>query len=137
MLMLILRRLMSLRSLALKTEKDEETKKHLQNGLEFLKKRLPEIKDSFVLANFALASVEMGDVETAPIIVEKLSSLAQTENETLFWTTANTPFHGWGTTAKIETTALVVQVLLKSKVQGSKSKVEDLTSRAVGVFAEK
>lgn len=101
------------RSLALKTEQDAEEKKHLAAGLEFLKKRLPEIKDAYILANFALASISTGDAETAKIITEKLNSLAQADKETLFWTTTNTPFHGWGTTAKIETTALVLQTFLR------------------------
>lgn len=101
------------RSIALKTEQDTEEEKHLVAGLEFLKKRLPEIKDAYVLANFALASITTGDIETAKIIAEKLNSLSQADKETLFWTTANTPFHGWGTTAKIETTALVMQTFLR------------------------
>jgi len=101
------------RSLALRTEKDEETKKQLHSGLEFLKKRLPEIKDSYILANFALASIATGDMDTAKVIADKLNSLSQVDKETIFWTTANTPFYGWGTTAKIETTALVIQTFLR------------------------
>ena len=107
------------RSLALKTENDEETKKRLRRGLEFLKKRLPEIKDSFVLANFALASVEIGDTDAAKIAAENLEKLSQSEKETLFWTTGNTPFHGWGTTAKIETTALAVQTFQLLNKEGT------------------
>jgi len=101
------------RSLLLDSGKNDETKKSLRAGLEFLKKRLPEINDAYVLANFALASIETGDVETAKIIADKLNFLAQPDKEMLFWTTANTPFYGWGTTAKIETTALVVQALTR------------------------
>ena len=101
------------RSLSLNIEKNEKAKKSLQSGLEFLKKRLPEIKDSYVLANFALASTATGDTETAEIIADKLNSLSQEDKETLFWTTANTPFHAWGTTAKIETTALAMQTFLR------------------------
>ena len=106
------------RSLSLNDGKDEDTKNHLRRGLDFLKKRLPEIKDSFVLANFALASVETGDADAARIAAEKLEKLSQPEKETLFWTTGNTPFHGWGTTAKIETTALAVQTFLRVHEDG-------------------
>ncbi len=67
------------RSLALKTEEDAETKKHLVAGLEFLKKRLPEIKDAYILANFALASIATGDLEMSKIIGEKLNSLSQSD----------------------------------------------------------
>ncbi len=106
------------RALALKSEKDEETKKHLRLGLEFLKKRLSETSDSFVLANFALASIETGDLDTAKIVADKLNSSSLIEKELLFWTTANTPFYGWGTTAKIETTALVMQTFLRLNEAG-------------------
>ena len=106
------------RSLSLNAEKNDEAKRFVRGGLEFLKKRLPEISDAYVLANFALASIEMGDAETAKIIADKLISLSQTDKETLFWTTAHTPFYGWGTTAKIETTALVVQVFSRSSEAG-------------------
>jgi uncharacterized protein YfaS (alpha-2-macroglobulin family) len=106
------------RSLALDAEKSTETKKSLRDGLEFLKKRLPEIKDAYVLANYALAAIESGDLETAQIIADKLILLSQIERETLYWETANTPFHGWGLTAKIETTALVTQVLARLNEAG-------------------
>lgn len=106
------------RSLSLDAGKNEGAKKSLQLAAEHLKKRLPEIKDAYVLANFALAAIETNDVETAQIIAAKLNSMAQTDGETLFWATANTPFYGWGTTAKIETTALVVQVLARLNAAG-------------------
>ena len=92
---------------------DTETKAHLNQAFEFLKKRLPEIKDAFALASFALAAARTGEAESGKIAAEKLNSLAQTEKGNRFWTTASTPFHGWGETAKIETTALAVQALLR------------------------
>jgi uncharacterized protein YfaS (alpha-2-macroglobulin family) len=101
------------RSLSMSAPPSEETKKALRAGLEFLKKRLPEIKDAYALANFALASVSAGDAETAAAVAEKLNSELQNDKESFFWTTANTLFYGWGTPAKIETTALVMQVFLR------------------------
>jgi hypothetical protein len=101
------------RLLAMHAGKNEEAKKSLGAGLEFLKKRLPEIKNAHVLANFALSAIASNDAETAQTIAEKLNSLPQAAKESLFWTTDQTPFYGWGTTAQIETTALVMQVFLR------------------------
>lgn len=102
-----------LRSLSLTAGSNAAKRRSLQLAVELLRVRLPEINDSFVLANLALASQELGDTETAQKAVEKLRNLSQPFKESVFWTTPNTPFYGWGTTAQIETTALVVQAFLK------------------------
>ncbi len=106
------------RALSLDAEKNDEAKKSLRGGLERLKKRLSQISDAYVLANFALASIETGDAETAQIIADKLNLLSQPDKETVFWTTAKTPFYGWGRSAKIETTALVVQLFSRLNEAG-------------------
>ena len=101
------------RSLSINAPPSEETKKAVRAGLNFLKKRLPEIKDAYALANFALASISAGDVETAAAIAERLNSELQNDKESFFRTTADTSFYGWGMPAKIEATALVMQVFLR------------------------
>lgn len=106
------------RSLSLDSGKNEAAKKAVRSGLEFLKKRLTATADSYVLANAGLAAVETDDAETAKIAADKLLLLSQTDKDTVFWTTANTPFYGWGTTAKIETTALAVQLLARLNEAG-------------------
>jgi uncharacterized protein YfaS (alpha-2-macroglobulin family) len=109
------------RSLTLLSETDEAAEKSLQSGLEFLRKRLPETRDAFVLANAALAASRLKDAETAQTALEKLENLAQTEKNSLYWKTAGTPFYGWGKTAEIETTALAVQAFLKAPAKDEKS----------------
>jgi hypothetical protein len=101
------------RSLSMNAGQNEETKKSLRAALELLKKRLPEIKNAHALANFALAAIAVNDLETARRIAEKLNAMPQSYKEYFYWTSENTPFYGWGTTAQIETTALVMQVLLR------------------------
>ena len=113
------------RSLAMLDDKNEESKKSLQAGITFLRKRLTEINDSFVLANLALTAQKIGDEETAQKAVEILQNLAQTENDMTFWESPNTPFYGWGKAAEIETTALVIQAFLESKRQNVKGKDEE------------
>ncbi|HVE59777.1 MAG TPA: MG2 domain-containing protein [Pyrinomonadaceae bacterium] len=102
-----------LRSLSLTAGGDAQKRKALQTAVGFLGKRFENINDAFVLANLALALQETGETETAQKAIEKLQKLAQTKSFSQFWTTPNTPFNGWGTTAQIETTALVVQALLQ------------------------
>lgn len=103
-----------LRSLSLTAGSDAQKQKALQAGIGFLKKHLGETENSFVFANLALAAIETNDAETARLTIEKLEKLARPDNSLArFWTTPNTPFYGWGTTASIETTALVVQAFLR------------------------
>jgi len=102
-----------LRSLSLTAGGDAQKRKALQAAVGFLQKRFENINDAFVLANLALASQEFGETETTQKAIEKLQKLAQTGQESVYWSAPNTPFYGWGTTAQIETTALVVQALLR------------------------
>jgi hypothetical protein len=103
-----------LRSLSLTAEGDAQKRKALQPAVEFLQKRFENINDAFVLANLALAAEEIGEAETAQKAIEKLQKLVQPgKSFSQFWTTPSTPFYGWGITAQIETTALVVQSLLR------------------------
>lgn len=112
-----------LRSLSLTAGTDTEKRKALQAAVGFFQKRFETINDAFVLANLALASQEIGDPVMAQKAVEKLRNLAQTDNESVYWSTPNTPFYGWGTTANIETTALVVQVFLNSADEKNNSQI--------------
>ncbi|HEY8563502.1 MAG TPA: MG2 domain-containing protein [Pyrinomonadaceae bacterium] len=103
-----------LRSLSLTSKNDPSKQKALRAGIEFLKKRLTETENPFVLANLALVAIETEDSQTAQIVVEKLEKLARPDNSFgQFWTTPGTPFYGWGKSAGIETTALVVQAFLR------------------------
>ena len=63
--------------------------------------------------------------------------MAITEGETVYWNLeTNTPFYGWGTAGRIETTALVLQLLIKRpKTQNPKTENSDFQRH--NVFAEK
>ncbi len=100
------------RVLSLNESKDKDLQAALKKGLEFLKTSAEKSKDNYVLANIALAVNKIGDRETAKEIAIKLVKFAQPNQTGVFWHTNETPFHGWGTAATIETTALVLQTLL-------------------------
>ncbi|NJM53847.1 MAG: hypothetical protein HC846_10930 [Blastocatellia bacterium] len=77
-----------------------------------LAKSAEKSNENYVLANIALASDKLGDKETAKSIARKLAGFAQPSSEGIFWKSQKTPFYGWGKTADIETTALILQAIL-------------------------
>jgi hypothetical protein len=86
----------------------------LAKGLAYLKQRNAEIDEPYALALFGLASLDGGDVDTARTIAAQLEKMAITEGSSAYWKLeTNTPFYGWGTAGRIETTALVLQLLSK------------------------
>src|SRR6185369_13164963 len=85
----------------------------LKRALNFLGSASQRIDEPYLLASYALAAAGAKDLAKTPI--EKLRSLALQEGNTTYWTLeTNTPFYGWGLTGRVETTALVVQALVKN-----------------------
>lgn len=120
------------RSLSLTVRNDAEKKRALQMAIEYLKNRLEQIQDAYILANLALIANETGDPENEQKAIEKLEKLAQNSTGfSQFWTTQNTPFYGWGTTANIETTALVMQAFLKYQPSISDLKFQGYIARSL------
>lgn len=106
----------------------QEAETALQKSLSFLKTRNTEIDEPYSLALFGIASFDAGNLQEAKEIAEKLETMAISENDSVYWNLeTNTPFYGWGTPGRIETTALVLQLLIKTKDQ--RPKTEDLISR--------
>lgn len=112
----------------------------LQKSLVYLKTRNQEIDEPYALALFGLASLDAGNTDDAKEISGKLANMAIPENDGVYWNLeTNTPFYGWGTAGRIETTALVLQLFSKFQVSGSKfqdektknqnPKTEDLISK--------
>ncbi|MCU0240297.1 MAG: carboxypeptidase regulatory-like domain-containing protein, partial [Pyrinomonadaceae bacterium] len=98
----------------------------LQKALNYLKSRNNEIDEPYSLALYALANFDSGNLEEAEKTVIRLQSLAKNEGNLVYWNLeTNTPFYGWGTAGRIETTALVMQALLEGKRQKVKGKNEN------------
>ena len=86
----------------------------LTKALDNLKGQNTEIDEPYALALFGLASLDAGNVETASKIAKQLEKMAIYEGGAVYWKLeANTPFHGWGTAGRVETTALVLQLLIR------------------------
>ncbi len=93
---------------------DTATSEPVKRALDFLASQSQRIDDPYVLASFALAAIDAKQIDRAKPAVEKLRTRAREQENSTYWTLeSETPFHGWGLTGRIETTALVLQALRK------------------------
>ena len=107
------------------------TDEALAKGLTYLKQRNSKIDEPYAMALFGLASLDAGDTETAKQMAAKLEKLAVAEGSAVHWKLeTNTPFYGWGTAGRIETTALVEQLLTRVAKAESKP-VPDVVSKGL------
>ncbi len=99
--------------------RDEKSNAALQKSLAFLREKTAKFDEPYALALYGLALFDAGNLSEAETIAARLEKLAKVEGNLVYWNLeTNTPFYGWGTAGRVETTALVVQLLLK--VQNSK-----------------
>lgn len=104
----------------------------LQNALSYLKVRNEEIDEPYSLALFGLASLDAGNTADAQVIAGKLSGMAIPEGNAVYWKLeTNTPFYGWGRAGRIETTALVVNLLTRVAREDQNANYENLVSKGV------
>jgi A-macroglobulin TED domain/Alpha-2-macroglobulin family/MG2 domain/Carboxypeptidase regulatory-like domain/A-macroglobulin receptor binding domain/Macroglobulin domain MG3 len=99
------------RSLAMSKGRDETAP---AKALAYLKAKNAEIDEPYSLALYGLAALDSGDAATARLISIKLQQMAIQEGDAIYWNLeTNTPFYGWGTAGRLETTALVLQLLIR------------------------
>jgi hypothetical protein len=71
------------------------------------------------MAAYALAALEANRPELAGPTIEQLGRLARDERGAAYWALrANTPYHGWGRSGQVETTALAVSALAGWRTAG-------------------
>ncbi len=118
------------RSLAMRKNSDKDA---LTRALAFLKTKNAEIDDPYAMALFGLAALDAGDATTATLLAKRLEQTAKVEGNGVYWNLeSNTPFYGWGTAGRIETTALVTQLLIKLQIaERQKTNGSDLISKAM------
>ncbi len=103
-----------------KPNADAKTQTPLQRALRFLSARIEEIDEPYLIASYALAASDAGEMEAASHAVAKLQTLALDKGAASYWNLeTNTPFYGWGTAGRVETTALVVQALARDTAQAN------------------
>jgi hypothetical protein len=68
--------------------------------------------EPYMLAQFILAALDSGDEALLGNAVARLTKLAREEKGGVYWDLqTNSPFHGWGTAGRFETTGLAVSAL--------------------------
>ena len=94
----------------------EKIENALQKAPGFLRARRNEIEEPYQFALFGPASLDAGNIEDAVATAEKLATMAVEEGDRVYRTLeTDTPFYGRGTPGRIETTALVLLLLIKAQ----------------------
>ena len=85
----------------------------VEKGLHFLEDRIDEWKESYLVANYALAAIATGRADFQQKARRELLGMAHDEGSATYWNVELncTPFYGWGAAGRYETTALAVQAL--------------------------
>ena len=82
----------------------------LEPALGYLSKRVSQMDEPYLVAAFALAAERADEQEMAQQALAILRRLARSERGLSYWNLeANTPFYGWGTAGRLETTALALR----------------------------
>jgi uncharacterized protein YfaS (alpha-2-macroglobulin family) len=129
------------RVLAMEKSKEAKADKDfaaaLSRSLDYLRKRIEEIDEPYLIASYALAAMDAGEKSGAEKAVTKLRTLAREEAGTSCWNLeSNTPFYGWGLAGRIETTALSVNALNRAVAAevgraGEREKADSLINRGL------
>jgi hypothetical protein len=85
----------------------------VEKALHFLEERLDEWKESYLVANYALAAIATRRSDFQEKARQQLLSIAHEEGSATYWNVElnPTPFYGWGRAGRLETTALAVEAL--------------------------
>jgi hypothetical protein len=122
------------RSLA-DTKAERAVPQELRKALDFLAKQVERSNDPYLIASFALASIEVGDRTRADQALAKLRSLARKDGNSIYWSLEGyTPFYGWGLAARVETTALAMQALARSREINAGSETDEELMRSGLMF---
>jgi len=102
-------------------------------ALSYLDDRISEWRDPYLVGNYAIAAIDAKRQEHIANARELLARLAHNEGSTTYWNLeANTtPFFGWGTAGRLETTALAVEALAKLEALGDNSTLAEQVNRGL------
>jgi hypothetical protein len=93
------------------------------------------LDEPYMLANFILAALDSGDETLLKNASARLASLAREERGGVYWDLqTNTPFYGWGTAGRYETTGLAVSALSAWRIKHPGTKELDSLIRRGLVF---
>jgi hypothetical protein len=105
----------------------------LDAALHTLEEKIDSWSDAYLAGNYALAAVAGKRNEHVANSRSLLKSLAHTEGDATYWNLeANTsPFYGWGSAGRLETTALAVEALVKMDPAREEHDTQEMISRGL------
>jgi uncharacterized protein YfaS (alpha-2-macroglobulin family) len=84
----------------------------ISRALAYLSDPHRDLSEPYALAEFAIATFNLGDRQRASAAISKLIKLATPEHNGMYWALEhNTPFYGWGHAGRVESTAMAVLAL--------------------------
>jgi hypothetical protein len=108
----IARILLETRSLDSKNQDMAIEQAAIRRALDYVAIATSNFADPYLFASYGLAELAAAQPDRADAAIEKLRAAAQTERGGTYWELrSNTPFYGWGHAGRVESTALVVQLL--------------------------
>jgi hypothetical protein len=120
-------------SKTLGTKERETVGVSVGKALSYLDDRISEWRDPYLVGNYAIAALDAKRQEHISNARELLARFAHNEGSTTYWNLeANTtPFYGWGTAGRLETTALAVEALARLEALGGDSTVAEQLNRGL------
>jgi hypothetical protein len=117
----------------LDTKEREAVDASIGKALSYLDDRIDEWRDPYLVGNYAIASIDAKRQDHIANARELLARLAHNEGSATYWNLeANTtPFYGWGTAGRLETTALAVEALAKLEALGNDPTLAEQVNRGL------
>jgi uncharacterized protein YfaS (alpha-2-macroglobulin family) len=119
-----------------KEEREKERERvhvALDAALRTLEEKTDSWSDPYLAGNYALAAVASKRMEHIANARSLLRSLAHPEGDATYWNLeANTsPFYGWGSAGRLETTALAVEALAKLDPAHAERDTQEMINRGL------
>jgi hypothetical protein len=111
----------------------EQVRVALDAALRALEARIDSWSDAYLAGNYALAAVASKRSEHIENARTVLNNLAHPEGGMTYWNLeANTsPFYGWGSAGRLETTALAVEALTKMDPARKEQNTQEMINRGL------
>jgi len=98
------------------------------NALKATQPFVEEFDEPYTLGNYALAALAIKDTTRSTPAINRLRTLALTENGGAYWKLeTNTPFFGWGRAGRVESSAAALRALIASGADAH----DDLVARGL------
>ncbi|HEY6252655.1 MAG TPA: hypothetical protein VI685_22080, partial [Candidatus Angelobacter sp.] len=112
-----------------KNEDRAQFDKAFSAAMRYLEQRIDSWQDPYLVGNYAIAAASSGRADHIANARALLLQLAHREGAGIYWNLeANTsPFYGWGTAGRVETTALAVEALIRMQARKPDDELRDLT----------